>query len=182
MKDVSPELRAAILGANCNTVYLCEIDHPTGIVRLNSGVLPVVWGGYTFKALGVLGSVTGLTQSMSPQSQEVVLSLASPMLDDDSSNIISQSVAGRFAFVWQSFLTPEWKPISDGIQLANITMDSLDVSIEESGQQALQIKGYMTQFAARRVMPVYYSNENQQARFPGDTGFDRMAELADKAI
>lgn len=182
MRDVSPELRAAILSSSCNTVYLCEIDHPTGVVRLNSGVLPVVWNGDTFKAMGKLGSVSGITQSMSAQSQEVIMTLASPVLDADSANIISQSVAGRFAFIWQAFLTPEWKIIGEPIQLANITMDGIDISIDESGHQALQIKGYMTQFAARRVMPVYYSNETQQARFPGDTGFDRMAELADKAI
>jgi hypothetical protein len=170
------------MSGGMNTVYLAEIDHPAGITRLNSGVTPVERGGQIFKALGKMGTVSGITQRMDGRSQEVVMSLASPTLDDDSEDIISQSVAGRFAFVWQAFLTPEWQIIGEPIQLANITMDSQEVSVDDSGNQVFQIKGYMTQFAARRVMPVYYSNETQQAEFPGDTGMDRIASLADKVI
>lgn len=182
MKPVHPDLRAAIMGGGMNTVYLAEIDHPAGVTRLNSGVTPITWNGNVFSALGKMGSVSGITQSMDSRSQEVVLSLASPTLDEDSEDIISQSVAGRFAFVWQAFLTPEWQVIGDPVQLANITMDSQEVAVDDGGNQVFQIKGYMTQFAARRVMPVYYSNETQQAEFPGDTGMDRIAALADKVI
>jgi hypothetical protein len=182
MKNVLPELRQAILSPSQTMVDLCEIDHPAGIVRLNSGVLPVVWGGDTFIALGKLGAITGITQSMDSRSQEVVLSMASPTLDETAQQIVSMPVAGRFAWVWRAFLRSDWTVIGEPIQLANITMDALEVVIDESGQQSLQIKGFMTQFAARRVKTVYYSNETQISRFPGDTGLDRMAGLADKEL
>lgn len=182
MKPVSPDLTAAVRAGSSHMVYLAKIDHPTGMVYLNSGVLPVEWDGETYVALGKMGAVTGISQSMDGKSQEVVMSMAAPLLDDTAQDIISESVAGREAFIWQSFLTPEWQVIPDPIQLANITMDGLEVAIDEGGSQTLQIRGYMTQFAARRVMPVYYSNEAQQDEFPGDTGMDRMAELADKVI
>lgn len=182
MKTVSPDLYAAIMARSCRTVYLAEIDHPTGVVRLNSGVLPVTWGGNTFVALGKMGAVQGMAQSMDGRSQEVTLLMAAPALDDDAQDIVSQPVSGRTAKVWQAFLNDDWTVIGSPIVMADITMDGLEVTADEGGMQVLSIKGYMTQYAARRVMPVFYSNESQQAEFPGDTGFDRMAGLADKIV
>jgi hypothetical protein len=182
MKSLHPDLKAAIRSPSTQTVYLAEIDHPAGVGRYNSGVTSVMWGSDEFKALGKMGAVTGIKQTMAGRSQEVMIALASPKLDTESADIIAQSVTGHFAFVWQAFLTPEWQIIGEPIQLANITLDSQEVAVEESGAHVYQIKGYMTQFAARRSMPVYYSNETQQDDFPGDTGMDRMAELADKSI
>jgi hypothetical protein len=182
MKSVSPAMKAALLGGAVRTVYLCQIDHPTGMVYLNSGILPVTWNGQQWTALGTLGTITGMAQSRDAKSQQVTLTLAAPQLDAVAQDIISQSVAGRQAWVWQAFFTEDWQVIADPLLMADVTMDSLEVVIDDGGRQSLQIQGFMTQFAARRVMPVYYSNEEQQARFPGDTGMDRIAELADKVI
>lgn len=186
MKKTSPMLKSILLGRGCNTVYLCEIDHPAGVVRLNSGVNSVFWGDDEFIALGKMGNITGLTQSMDMKSQEVTLSMAAPIMSDAAQQLLTQPVKGRLAFVWQAFLDDDWRVIEgipdDVIQLANITLDSVDVSIDESNVHVLSLKGYMTQHSARRAATVYYSNEWQQSRFPGDTGLDRMASLADKVV
>lgn len=182
MKVLDAELRAVILPASSNTVYMAAIDHPTGMVRVNSGVLPVVWNGDTYLGLGKMGAVQGISQSMDNRSQEVTILMAAPLLDDDAQDIVSQPVRGRGATIWQAFLDDGWNVIGEPIELADITMDGLEVVAGDDGNQVLQIKGYMTQYAARRVMPVFYSNETQQAEFPGDTGFDRLAALADKIV
>jgi hypothetical protein len=181
MKQVSAAVRAEILAPSTRMCDLAQIDHPSGMIYLCSGIMPVTWGALTFKSAGTMGSVSGIGQTVEARSQEVRLSLASPSFDTDALAIIGQPVQGRQAFIWRAFLTPDWQVIPDPIQLANITLDSVEFA-EGDGKQVLNLVGYMTQYAARRSMTVYHSNETQQARFPGDTGFDRMVALADKIV
>lgn len=181
MKTVTDGVRAEILSTSCRFVDMVEIDHPSGVVRLCNGVIPVWWNGNKFTAMGTLGRVTGIGYTTDLRAQEVTFEMAGPVLDVESLAVISQPVAGRLAAVYRAFLTPENQVIAEPVKLADVTLDTADIKAGD-GQHTVVLMGHQTMAGAGRGMSVYYSNERQQTDFAGDTGFDQMANLADKKV
>lgn len=180
MRDVSPDVLAELLSPSFRTVQILELDHPAGMVRVNSSLQNIDWNGNTFVALGKMGRVSGVKSTTAIRTQEVSIDMVGPLMDADSLAIAQdENIQGRTAALRQAFLTTNGQVIEAPIFIADITMDVASVS-ESDGNQTLQISGYLTMFAARNGKAINYSNERQQARFPGDTGFDRLAGLADK--
>ncbi len=182
MRSVTPQVLAEILSPSFRTLQLLELDHPAGLIRVNSGIKSIDWNGNTFVALGKMGRISGVKSSTAFRTQECMIELVGPLMDADSLAIAQDpNIQGRRATLWQAFFTANWEVIPDPLLIADITMDTVQVN-ESGGNQVLQITGYLTMFAARKGKAVHWSNERAQDKFPGDTGFDRMASLADKVV
>jgi len=153
------------------------LDHPEGPVRLWTGTGTVSWVGSDWFGVGTLGAMAGIEQSAELSAHELSFSLSG--VDPRTISLKTGSVRNREAILYARWLDPENTWFDDSVVLWKGVMDYL-TSREDNGQAVVELVTHSPLFNLEQSPNVAWTHEEQQQRYPGDTGFDRIVSLANK--
>ena len=164
-----------------------------------------LWGGFDeletndeekWKALGELGSISGIEQATNGTAPEATMTLSgvSPRIIQLARDDFGTEARGRLVRVWLQFFGVEDEadpdnqrcldlpyPIWAGRMLRpGFTFDRGDDDSPEEATVSVTLESLFT--ARSRPNFALYTDSDQQARFPGDKGFQFVPSLVNKVL
>lgn len=175
MPFVTPEQAAAAAESTVRIALLVELQFRSATMRLWDGAGKKTVAGVEWQGVGGFGSVEGLQQLRTTESQKITLKLSGVTADMIALAKASRAdVEGRPCYIWTQLFDADWQPVGPRIA----TYRGLMQRIKLERQGARDLDGGMracaleveNPFAARARPPNgRYTDADQQSRYPGDT-------------
>ena len=187
-------------------IIFVEFQFDSGTTRYCSHDRNVVWSGYTWTGVGALGKISALEESHDVRPSGISLGV-SGLPAANLALALSEPYSGRTVRIWQGFYDATHEMLTEaGDFLLLETADN--VVLEETGTggttlltPVLMFEGYMDQMSivlgdtaeitvtaenklSRWDVPreSRFTNAEQQELFPGDKGFEFVAQTVEKEI
>ena len=161
-------------------VIFAELDFSSGFVRAFSGVGTVTWGGYDWTGTGLLGSVDGLEETSDLSKSPVSFTLTGTP-NDLLSVALNDDYQGRDAKVYIGFFDrATYQFVADPFLFFYGKMDT--AKTKEGKEISITITAENEMSAWSRPNIRRYSDQEQRARFAGDTALRFMPQSAQKEI
>lgn len=173
---------ALLRGGEIAEAALCWMDFGTGAKRWWAGFGDLDHAGHVWQGTGDVISISDLTTDYQMSASPVTFSFAATAEMMALVQAATTAVRGRQVIVYSQLFAvlPEggaqpWQPIGSPLALFSGTMGPMTYSAEAVTSRAisLQCEGLW----ARRNAPPrgLWTDRDQQARHPGDKGFERVA-------
>lgn len=156
---------------------LAYIDHPDGVVRFWSRSGNLIWNGDTFQGIGALGRVTGLSKTTTLEVKQVTLELRG--VPPTSTHFLNTNVRNRSAKIWLAGIKRQ-KIVGQPYVVIDDKMDYMRLKAEDSGSVTIRIVINVGFWSIERAINKAWTHEEQQARFPGDSGLSQIPLLINK--
>lgn len=160
-------------------VWLAELAFDSGTERVTTAPRDLIFQGNTFSALGDFGGVTTMRESSDLSADGVTLRL-SGVPTARISEALTEQVQGRTAKLWIGFLDSAYQLIADPAGPFTFRMDAFEVQLGDTAEISLTCESraiLWRQSAVRR-----YTDQDQQAAYPGDRFFEFVPQMAEKEI
>lgn len=182
MKALTPAIDNLLRGNAMNMALLAQFDLASGTQRLWSGIGTLRYNGFNWASVGRLGRIVGAGETTEIRTTETSYEL-SGIVDLVALNLfLATPVRGMRAKAWVAFLDSNERVISNPIQIDETILDTSAVIDNEDGTSTLSLRGTSAIFDFRKPVGRYITNEQLQADYPGDTGFDRISDGASRNI
>lgn len=178
MPALDAGLVAAIRAGTVARHVFIELDHSQGVVRAWDGVGEYVLDGATYFGVAGLASVSGVSASADVQNHEVELELNGVPLEalrETDPDIRGRVCTVRLVWVDRSGVVVGSRIVfrGHGSNLkSRIETDSLSLTA--------RIRGAMADWST--IPRAYYTDAEQQRRYPGDTGFSEIRRLENAVV
>ncbi len=155
------------------------------VYRLWNGNQARIFAGHKWLGAGALGSIDGLAEARSGESNQVRFTLSGTSYEINQVAMRrSIEQAGKLAIVSFQLLDPAWQPLGAPIQVwSGITQPmqaTRNSAPEGQGPTRSITLAAENAFYARDRSPLgFYTDFDQQGRFPGDKFFQFQALLRD---
>jgi hypothetical protein len=156
---------------------LCLIDHPDGVVRFWSRSGKLQWNGEIFQGVGALGKITGISKTTTLEVKQVTFELRG--VPPDATRFLSADVRNRPAKLWIAAIRRQ-RIVGEPYLVVDDKMDQQSLKVEDSGRVTLKITVNVGFWSIERAVNKAWTHEEQQSRFPGDSGFSQIPLLASK--
>jgi len=178
-RDLNATTQAQIDTGHIPMLALVELEFGSGVLRLHSGAGEINWNGQTWVGAGSLGEISTIQETDELQADEIQLGLSgiSPAL---ISTAMSEDFHGRPAKIWLAILDSAYQIQGDPIGPWGGTMDTMDGELGETGRIVVTVKNRLSDWERPRIRR--YTNEDQQAEYPGDRGMEYVSQMAEKEI
>jgi hypothetical protein len=155
-----------------------KLDFSSGIVRTHNGVGTYTWGGSSWDGVGELGGISIVEEGVEIRPLRVKLTLSG--IDASLvSSAMTEEYHGRPADIYAGALDSDYQLVADPDVIWSGYMDHMAVSLDKgTGIIELVCENKFARWDLQRT--IYYSDAEQQARFPGDLGLEYQAQLQDK--
>lgn len=179
MRDLTAAVLTELGKSELQPVLFAELDFTSGFVRLWNGYGDLTWSQGTFTGGGSLVSVAPMPETASIKSAGYSLSMSgipSTLL----AIALGECYQGRSAKLWLGFLTPGGALIADPVLMISARMDTMNIDEgAETSTISLTIENQLTDPRPRISR---YTDQEQQRRYPGDTGLSRTAKIVDQTL
>lgn len=161
-------------------VVFVQLDFLTGSVFLWSGLGSLVWNGITWLGVGTLGSISPVQETTQLTATNLSMSLSgipANLLDD----ALVEIRQGKPAIAWLGVVDDSGAVIVDPYQAFAGRIDS--AIVDENGDTStitLTIENALIDL--QRIRQVRFTDQSQQAEFPGDLGFNFVPSLQEKNV
>ena len=169
------EAMAQALAAGYARGLFVSIDHPSGTGYFCTGLRSRQWGGHTWNAVGLLGSVTPIKQSSDIAIQDIEFVLSG--VDSAIVAQIGDNVRNRVGTIWLACFGPDDAVIADPYQLQSSELDYQTFEIAADGTATITITAHAGFYTLDRALEGAWTPENQRLAFPTDTGLDLIPSL-----
>ena len=179
MRDIPQDIIDAFESAQFTTLILVEIEFPAPI-RFSSAYTAVTINGTEYIGGGQLGSVSAISEntSLDPQSLDITLSgIDDATLTAGATNeYLNKDVAVRLAML------DDQGEVIGGQTMLYFFGKTDEVSFDFGSKSAIQVaaRNRLADWNRKRVERNI--NADQQARYPGDKGFEFVSQVADADI
>lgn len=159
-------------------VFLVFLDLPGGAVRAHTRIGPIVFGGETFTGVGELGAISVINEEsdLSAPGVTVELSGIDPSL---MTIVLDEHYQGRAMTVWRGAVLDDGS-VSEFLPSWTFTIDAVEITLGATG--AIRISGESTDAILGRPNLRRSTDEDQQARYPGDKFYEFTPLAADIEI
>lgn len=173
MRDIGTELNNAFLQNNVELFVAVELMFDTGALRIWSGGDDKTIEGNTYTGTGSLLAVSGIEESDNLSAPGASITLSG--LD---STIVSLAIQEPYQNRPCRIL------LGSGNNFFEIFSGFMDVmTIEDSGDTCIiSVTVESRLILLDRKVPLRYTQETQNTRYPGDTFFSYVASLQDKKV
>lgn len=179
MRDVSQDFVEELSGAEIRPFLLFRGEFETGEVRLWTGIGTLTYDAEEYTGLGTLVSVTPLEETTDIRANGWSITLTG-VPQENISLAIDETRQGASGRLYLGLMA------EDGavLDVSRLGMGKLDVPTisEEEDNATIQITYESDLRDLERPRETRYTNEAQQARFPGDKGFEHVAGLQQAEI
>lgn len=174
-RNLTAGLLAEILKQRLNPVFFVELQTAAGFVRVWSGAGTISWNGQSWTGVGKFGAVSAMGETAEVQAEGVKL-LLSGIPSDMVTTAFTDLRQGLPVKIYFGAVDDSGAVIADPYLSFSGRVDACD--FVEAGQTAtLQISCESRLIDLKRARARRYTHEDQQIDFPGDLGFEYVAQL-----
>lgn len=178
-----PDVVAALAaGQRVQVATLFRFEFLTRTMRFWDGVRPLTAGGFEWEGSSDVISVSGMEHARDMKASQVTFTLSGAR--DDLISFASgsqQEVVNRPCAVLIQFLTDAFTPLDSPIAVWAGNMDVLSFSVGGDSQN-IQLTAESLWINRVRSPYAYYTDRDQQARWPGDLAAVFMPTLRNKTV
>ncbi len=161
-------------------VLFAELNFPSGYVRVHSGIGTITWGGYDWLGVGQFGTVDGL-QEEAELSRKTVTYTLSGVPNDLIALALDDYYQGRTAKVYVGFFDRTTYQLAAEPELLDSGL--MDVAKSKEGKTcSISITAESRIASWSRPTVRRYTDAQQRAYFPSDTGMQFISQAAQKEI
>ena len=187
MRNLSGPNITASRDATVRPVFFAELDFASGATRVNSSIYDLSFdpdGGSppldrTFLGVGVLGTISGVEESGDLKSRAIQLSLRGVPRDLVVVSL-TEHYHGRAARLWVGLLDENHALIDTPALLFGGLMDTMDTEMGKESKITMTVLDRFSRWDT--ASDIRYTDEQQQARFPGDKGLEFISQVPQKEI
>ncbi|MEH6522567.1 hypothetical protein [Sulfitobacter sp.] len=178
-RDIDPLLLAEYQKPIFYPIAMVYLDVPDGELFLHSGVGELSLDGQTWLGLGKIGSITIPIEAGGAVPEEAVLGVAGPA-DELLALADDQNTRGRQVDIYSGCTTTPGGAILIGAPLRVFTgsMGKSDFNLGEGRKLSTFSVKVKSGQPARSGAQIVHSDEEHQAKHPGDTMFRRVSNAA----
>lgn len=170
MIPLSPEFRAGLSDRAVAKVALAEVTHPAGVDRVWTGLGRLPWNGADWIGLGDLTGVSDIAEDDQVAVSDLVFTLAG--VDPERLKLLDSNVKGQTARLWFSLVRPGLVVIPSPLRLRVARLDVVQHKVDESRTATIIVTAHPDLWKSDQPNRAAFTREEQQRRFPEDTGFD----------
>ena len=173
MRDISTTLSDKFLGKEVDLFVAVELMFDSGALRIWSGIGDKSIGGQTYTGTGSLLAVGGIEESDGLSAPGANISL-----NGVDSSLVSLAIQEPYQNRDCRIL------LGSGNDYFEVFSGFMDVmTIEDSGDTCIiNLTVESRLIILDRKIPLRYTQETQESRYPGDTFFSAVASLQDKKV
>lgn len=160
-------------------VIMADLDFSSGHQRLHTGSGNLSYGGNTFSGIGGLGKISSFEENATAQATNIELTLSG--VDPDNLSIaLGEHYQGRSVIVYIGLLDSGHQLINDPVILWQGRMDNMNIVLGKTATISVTAQNVLADWNRPRVRR--YNNDDQQAVYPGDKGFEFVEKSVNKEI
>lgn len=160
-------------------IVMVDFDFESGHTRVHSGVSPFVFEGNTYTGLGELGKISTFDENADLQSTGIQLTLSG--VDPAKLAIaLDTHYQGRTVIVYIGFLSTDHQLIEDPVVLWRGRMDYMTINIGVEAVINITAQNPLADWDRPRERR--YNSADQQARYPGDLGFEFVEQSVNEEV
>lgn len=179
MRDLTAAVTTELSQSTVIPILLAELDFSSGFARFWTGHGNLTWDSKTWSGTGLLGEISPLSESTELRAAGYSLRL-SGLPSELIAIALGEHYQNRNVKIWLGFFDSSGALIADPALLLSARMDTM--AIAEAGDTCSISLNIESAIFNLRERTSRYTNQEQQRRFPGDTGLSRVAALVDKTI
>lgn len=185
--DFSATIKAQLAGERVRVDALVEFSFVSQTIRLwnGSGTLPTA-DGKSWEGIAGIGRIDGLEQSVDGTAPEQTFTLSGV---DARFAALAKGSADEYyrrpVAVYLQFFDDDWQTLDNPFAISLRHMERLKATRTQSDEGFVYTVSITaeTPFTTRRRPPFsYYTDRDQQLRFPGDRGCEEVAGIDGKKI
>jgi len=169
---------AAVQAGHVPYLFFVQLDFSAPLRVCSSGY-DIAWNGQTWMGLGALGGLEPIEEQASLEATGVRLTLTGVPVDMVAISLTEQ-YQGRACQIWFAPLREDLQLVVQPIRLFSGRMDTMDTEVGDTATITLTAESRMVSWDKARVRR--YNNEDQQSRYPGDRGFEYVAQMVEKNL
>ena len=174
---------AAAAGRVVRAALLSEFFFTSSTVRVWPGRVDLVTGIKTWRPTGIFVSVDGLRSRVDLAAEPLTFRLSG--VDSDLITIAKNSadeVKNNPCNVYLQFFNEDWSTLGDAVLVKSAIMDQLTYRAVGPTQREIMLTAEGI-FVARNYAPyAFYTDRDQNSRFPDDRGVELMGSLVYKTV
>ena len=179
-RGLTAGMQAAIAAGKVYPVLFAWFNFTGGEVRVCTHNQSITWGGYTWTGLGDLVGVELVRETREVRANGLTFSL-NGVPSSMVSEVIANRSRGRLCALWFGCFDSSGTLVSDPVQTFMGRMDQ--PVIEDTGNTcSISLTAESRLVDLQRSRERRYTDEDQQADYPGDLGFQYVAGLQNKEI
>ena len=157
-----------------------ELEWPSGTVRMCNAFNTYPWNGFDWLGLGNLGSINVIKEGAELQMYGIEMQL-SGVNTALAAAALGEDYQGQAARVWFAPLNPAtFVPLADPVGPFKFRMDSSGITRGKNPTITITAESPMADYDRPRVRR--WTDEDQQAVWPGDTFFSRVPQMQELEI
>jgi hypothetical protein len=180
MRDLTPGMAAEVVKNFLRPVLFCYIEFLSGPVYLWSGVGSISWNGQTWMGVGKFGAIGPMQETEDVAATNLALSL-SGVPSDLLGYALTEVRQGKQCRVWLGAVDANLNIIVDPYESFSGRLDICAID-EGPDTSTVSITVENVLIDMQRARPVFYTDQAQQAEFPGDKGFEFVPQLQEKSL
>ncbi len=179
-RDMHADLIAEFEGKQVNLAFLFAAFFDSGPLRIWTGIGDLVVAGDTYYGMGNLISISRIEETSESRATNATIGL-SGIPTEMLAAALAEPYQGRRGRCWLVAFDEDGAIVGDPYLLHDAYMDVME--IEKGGETAvIKMNVESRQIAGTRAKNDNYTDQDQQARYPGDLFFSSIAELQDRQI
>lgn len=172
-RNVSSAVDAALSGKHTTALLFIELDFDSGTLYLNNSGLDYTWNGQTWLGAGRVGSINPIEEGAALQVYSLTMTL-SGIPNDLITIALTESYQGRAAKIWLAVLDDNHNVIDTCLAYAG-RMDVMLIEMDQTSTITLTIESRLADWDRARILR--YTDGDQRALYPGDTGLLYVAQM-----
>jgi hypothetical protein len=176
-RTFSAEMLTAMASSEVKVVWLAQIEFVSTTLYLSTRSWNMDWSGNTYLGNSILRAPNSIRGTKDHVSNGYVI----PLVGFDStimSLILTELTRAKKAYVYFGMLDASNNLIADPFLAISGNFSTARI-LSAGRQREVQLNYENDFFTSTRVNIFRYTDQSQQALFPGDTGFQRVAYAAD---
>ena len=157
-------------------VTFAELQFPSGTVYLHNSIGTYTWGGQDWLGVGDLGEISQIEEGAEISPYKITLSLSG--LDPDISGAaLTEDYYLQPVKVYLGVLDADDALLADPTVVWEGAMDQMTVSVGAEGGDSISLTAESELARFNKASNLKYTSAQLQDDFPGDLGFDLMADI-----
>lgn len=180
-RDVATATLTAAQADLIEPVLFAKLEFDGGSVLAHTQLGPITWGGDTYLGVGQFGGVTAASEPSDLSRSTLSLTLSN-IPGDLGALVLNEYFQGRRGTLFLGYLNTTTKQlVGDPAVVYRGRMDN--AQIDQGGDTFTVTVKIESRFAAwDKPLVRRFNNADQQARHPGDRGFEFVEQAAEKQI
>ncbi len=183
-RDIDAAIITETLKEVARPFLLVKMSFDSGVSRVNSTNRDLIAnvdgdGNQTFGGVGEMGRVSAVAETSDLQPSGYNLELSGIPVTHIS-DALNEQYQGRPIKMWMGFFNDSYQIIANPVLIFSGFMNTMHITLGETATVQLTAENELIRW--ERPIGRRYTNEDQQARFSGDDGFEFVNQTVEKEL